>query len=350
MALKSERYSAVFVGCACGDALGMPVETWSRERIKKYAGKVTRFMDAITIRDENGNPLKRDEFGVINYWTRNFKKGEYTDDTILTTALAESIIHSGLDIHETAKMHVSLYEKNMKGGFGGTTIEAIKKLQNGVSPYFSGVIGSPGNGPAMKMAPIGIYADVQDSFDDMYHSRYQASMEFAELVGKMTHLDPRSIASGVVQAHAVHALLQNAERKDFADSLYGTCERFEKPLTPEFTAHERGDLKSRFAWLRSNMDASDEDAYRTLGNDGIVIESYPFALFMMQKYWDDPVNGLIETINFGGDADTTGAMYGALAGARHGMIFPKEWLDELYNKDYLVNLGKQMAKLGDHNV
>lgn len=74
---KAGRYSTVFVGCACGDALGMPVETWMPERIKKYTGRITHFMDAIVIRDRDGNPLKRDEFGVINYWTKDFKKGEY---------------------------------------------------------------------------------------------------------------------------------------------------------------------------------------------------------------------------------------------------------------------------------
>lgn len=239
-------------------------------------------------------------------------------------------------MHEAARMHVLLYEQNMKGGFGSTTIKAIKNLKKGVPPYFSGVIGSPGNGPAMKMAPVGIYADAT--------GKYYESLMFAELVGRMTHLDPRSIASGIVQAHAVYSLLNGATRKEFVDSVCEVCRRVEKPLTTEFTAHDR-DLTSRLDWIRGNMDVNDEHAYRTLGNGGIVVESYPFALFMVQKYWDDPIEGLIETVNFGGDADTTGAMYGALAGARHGMVFSKEWLDDLCNRDYLIDLGKRMHDL-----
>ena len=81
-------------------------------------------------------------------------------------------------------------------------------------------------------------------------------------------------------------------------------------------------------WIIENKDGAVESAYQHLGNTSSVYRSYPFTLFMFQKYWDQPLEGLLETINYGGDCDTTGAMFGALAGAKHGNIFPKHWLNE----------------------
>jgi len=37
-----ERYIATLIGCALGDTLGMPVESFNRQQIKKYAGRVTQ--------------------------------------------------------------------------------------------------------------------------------------------------------------------------------------------------------------------------------------------------------------------------------------------------------------------
>jgi len=66
------------------------------------------------------------------------------------------------------------------------------------------------------------------------------------------------------------------------------------------------------------------------------MESYPFAIFMLQKYWENPLEGLIETVNFGGDCDTTGAIYGALSGAKNGLCFPDEWLKLVPSLELMV--------------
>ena len=72
------------------------------------------------------------------------------------------------------------------------------------------------------------------------------------------------------------------------------------------------------------------------------MQSHPFAILMFQKYWDNPLEGLIGTINYGGDCDTTGAMYGALMGAKEGLIFPEKLVRDLHNNDYLMQLGEKM--------
>jgi ADP-ribosylglycohydrolase len=85
--------------------------------------------------------------------------------------------------------------------FGSTTLAAFERLKQGISPLASGVAGRiPGNGPVLKMAPVGLYMQAT--------GQYEEGLRFAERAGKMTHLDPRSVASGIVQAHAIFALLR----------------------------------------------------------------------------------------------------------------------------------------------
>lgn len=334
-----DRYRAVLLGCARGDALGMPVEGWKREQIKKYApnGKITDFIDPIIVRNEKGWRVRRDEYGKLKCWTRDFKAGEWTDDTILTMAIAESIASSGkMDLKDIAKRQLREYQirklpgGKVFGGFGGTTRIAFKRQEHGVSFYNSGVIGGPGNGPAMKMHPLGMWM----------HATGDVSfgLECAKIIGKMTHLDPRSITSGEVQAVAIYSLLNDCSREEFLETIRETSRTHEKPLDERFTWHKSGSLLKRIEWIYDNRDKSPDEAFSVLGASSAVYQSHPFALFMFQRFWESPLEGLIETVNFGGDCDTTGAIYGALAGARNGTkIFPESWkkgwsdIDRLYN-------------------
>ena len=333
-----DHYIGTLVGCALGDTLGMPVEGWKPEQIRRYVGRVTQPMVAIIPRDGAGNEITEDEFGKIKNYTRHFRLGEYTDDTMLTLALAESIAERGkLDLNDVGNKQLDAFVRNEGKGWGGTTKLAMAQLRNGISPTKSGVIGYPGNAPAMKMSPIGLYIHATED--------YRIGLAFAKSVGKITHLDPRSVVSGVVQAHAVYAALTGISRQEFVDMLPIVGERHEEAATAECKAVDQGTLTTRLQWIRENKDANADTAYRILNNRSSVLQSYPFALFMFQRHWDDPVNGLLETVNWGGDCDTTGAMYGALAGARHGNVWPTEWVEKIQGLEPLVHAAEGIWEL-----
>ena len=82
------KYQATLVGCGYGDTLGMSVEGWKIAQIQKYVGKVTEPITPVLVKDASGKILEEDEFGKLKYYTRDLKKGDYTDDTILTVAIA----------------------------------------------------------------------------------------------------------------------------------------------------------------------------------------------------------------------------------------------------------------------
>lgn len=350
-----EKYQATLLGCAIGDTLGMPFEGWHRDQIKRHIGFIKEPLNPVVIRDSLGNVVHKDENGRIPYVSPYLLKGQITDDTWLTIATARSIVeYKGFNLDNIAKHSLSIFREQMSKQvditpsgipsaaflhpeseipqpFGGTTIAAFENLEKGLSPTESGVMSrNPGNGPAIKIAPVGMYMHAT--------GRYQEGLKFAEEVGKMTHLDPRSIVSGVVQAHATYALLSGSDRNQFLNSSLEICKEWEK-------SKEQGKsvtLAERLQWVVENKDSDEEEAYQQLGAGWSVTRNYPFTIFMIQKYWDAPLEGLLRVANAGGDCDSTAAMFGVLAGAKNGMIFPESWINIVEDGQELTSLATQI--------
>jgi ADP-ribosyl-[dinitrogen reductase] hydrolase len=61
---------------------------------------------------------------------------------------------------------------------------------------------------------------------------------------------------------------------------------------------------------------------------------------------DDFEKGIVWAVNLGGDADTNGAVTGALLGARLGTAaIPPRWLDALERRAEVEGLGRQLAAM-----
>lgn len=337
-----ERSRKMMMGAALGDTLGMPIEGWDPDQIAKYLGRVTQPMsgpEVQTLARNNPNFSRND--APMKYLDRRLGKGEWTDDTLLLLAVAKSIVRAeGFDLETVTKTHIELAkmingtkDRNGWGLFGKTTQTALERLASGVPPTDSGVAdrNATGNGPALKTAPIGIFA--------FRHGIYEQGLDFAEQVGKMTHKNPASVMSGVIQAHAVYSLLENVPKYQFLPKCVELSREFEDDLGPDYDY-----LTPKLEFILENPDMSPSIAQRELGNRFKVTESYPFALFMFNKYWDDPVEGMIAAVNMGGDADSVGAIYGALAGAR-GVEFPHEWQTVVKQKEQLNALAYALANI-----
>jgi len=56
---------------------------------------------------------------------------------------------------------------------------------------------------------------------------------------------------------------------------------------------------------------------------------------------------LVKAVNFGGDADTNGAITGMLAGVKYGLrSIPSRWLDVLYQCENLLNTAEMLWQKG----
>jgi len=106
-------------------------------------------------------------------------------------------------------------------------------------------------------------------------------------------------------------------------------------------------LAERLQWVVEHRNADLETAYHVLGPGWAVTRNYPFALFLFQYYWDDPITGLLTTVNAGGDCDSTAALYGAWCGAVHGLIFSPWWIGVLERSQELKALADALYRLGE---
>ena len=138
---------------AIGDALGMPVEILSAEKIRKRFGRIIGYID----------PPKDHLFH-----SEGMTAGKWTDDWCHTQACADSIIscakHVGRksvtveELFVLSEIASQLVEDSrmLVSGMGGSTREALERVRNGVHWSASGTAGGAGNGVAMKAAPFGI--------------------------------------------------------------------------------------------------------------------------------------------------------------------------------------------------
>jgi len=304
------------LGTAIGDALGMPVESFNPKKIKELYGKITQLEEP---RDEN--PYHK------------LHRGQWTDDTQLMIAIMKSLIEKKcIDYDSIALNHV----KELRGarGWGKATTNSIERIEQGVKWWAAGEPDAAGNGPPIKIAPIGI----------LYGMGTISKLELFTAVlniSRMTHGDPRAIAAGILQAWLIGEAIKGGVEglKSALGIASYECWHYEMSLGRDLTEPLHLKLSDEDSGIWEMSSQSDEDIRRKFGASAFVNQSIPFTYSMVLKYLNEPNEGLVSIVNQGGDADTTGAMAGALFGAAYGMhIFPHEFTDDLEDREKLINL------------
>lgn len=218
----------------------------------------------------------------------------------------------------------------LPAGIGLATLRALIRLSLGVPPERSGVW-SAGNGPAMRSAVLGAHFGADAV-------RREA---FVRASTRLTHTDPKAevAAQAVAWLAAVDELgdaaLQGLSAHSEALEWRRWLELARQGLavgqtTPAFAAAlglERG--VSGYAW-----------------------HSVPVAIYGALRHPRDFRAGLIDVLDCGGDADTTGAIVGGILGARLGsQAIPSDWLDgiaEWPRSVAVLRAAAQRLERGEH--
>ncbi len=298
------RFQGSLLGLAIGDALGMPLEGMRASAIQERFGRVRDFMDAP--------------------W-RLLKAGQWTDDTKMMLCHARSITRSGgFDIEDTAREFVAWYESNDWRGPGRAVYDSLKRLQAGCSPLQSGAKGemAAGNGGAMRIAPIGLL-DCRD---------LDRLREDARLATAITHANEEAVAGGQAVAYVV----ARAARGDLDP---GTI----IPQTADFIGDcqtaERMMMAARF--LEKGMEL--DEALARLGTSGYVVETVASAMFSFLHTPDDFEATVSHAVGGGLDADTTGAVAGAISGAFNGLdSIPERWRENVEAAGEILDLAARI--------
>lgn len=313
---RRERFVGALLGSHVGDALGMPLEGFSMDKLKGSIGRVEGLLDS--------------RLGL----------GTYTDDTQMMIGVAESLIDQGkFDGMDMAWRFIRNFD--ITRGYGPGTVQTLLRIRKGTewNEASRAVFpkGSYGNGSAMRVAPVGI----------LYSGETTKLTETARETSMITHSHPLGICGAQLQAFAVGKAVEldpsdgtDCNRNKFLESLRG----FSVDLCDPFP--ERMEIVRDFM----EREPDDEEVITKLGNNVVSVNSVPTAIYCALRYLDDFRGGVLAAVNLGGDTDTIGAMTGAILGAYNGAgSIPEEWFDKLENRrkgrDYIISLAEKLYDL-----
>jgi ADP-ribosyl-[dinitrogen reductase] hydrolase len=264
------RARAAFLGVAVGDALGA----------------TTEFMTPAEIRSKFGVHRR-----IVGGGWLHLKPGRVTDDTEMSLCLARAIIGKGRwDLTAAADAFLA-WMRSKPVDIGST-------VRRGIRDYLlKGQLETPpnewdaGNGAAMRMVPVAICT--------LGSEQLQAELAVAQ--AHLTHNHPLSDATCITIGRMVQAAMLG-------------CDRFAlHAIARELVAHHPP--------FRFN------DYPGRAG--GYVVETMQTVLHFLFTTGSFE-ECLVGVVNQGGDADTTGAIAGMVAGALYGeSAIPQAWLNRL---------------------
>jgi ADP-ribosyl-[dinitrogen reductase] hydrolase len=285
-------FTALLLGTAVGDALGLPAEGFSPHRIRR------RWKGVWKMRLCFG-------YGMIS---------DDTDHAAMTAECLTSHPHDAASFARALGRAMRWWLLALPPGTGLATARACLRLWCGVPSSRSGVF-SAGNGPAMRAAVIGLF-HAHDA--DMRRAFIEAST-------RITHTDSKACAAAMAVAESA-AWIARPERAATAGELLPVL---------------RG-LSSESAWLNAIdgigshlATGADTAEYATAlglarGVSGYAFHSVPVALYGWLRHRSDFRRALTSVLDCGGDTDSTGAITGALAALETGVAgIPDEWLSRV---------------------
>ncbi|SIS37811.1 ADP-ribosyl-[dinitrogen reductase] hydrolase [Insolitispirillum peregrinum] len=265
-----QRAVGAYMGLAVGDALGATVEFMTRGEIQQHYGVHQKI--------------------IGGGWLR-LKPGQVTDDTQMSLSLGRALIsRQGMDTAVVCE-HFADWLRSKPVDVGNTVRRGIQRyILHGTTrtEYHEG---DAGNGAAMRTLPVAL-ATVNNP---------QALEEWTLAQAHTTHNHPLSDSATLTLGRMIHRLLAGGGVKAVREESNALLARHKS---------------FRFEPYRGQASAYIIDTMQTVQHCYFMTDSFKSCL--------------VETVNQGGDADTTGAIAGMLAGATYGVdAIPRSWLSKL---------------------
>ena len=291
-----DRFRGALLGLAAGDALGTTLEFES-------PGSFTPLTDMV-----GGGPF-------------NLKAGEWTDDTSMALCLAESlVVKNGFDPVHQLETYCRWYRGghlSVKGrcfDIGSATRAALDRFQRKPEPFCGDT--SPyaaGNGSLMRLAPAPLA---------VAHNPELAIRSAGES-SRTTHGAVECVEACRYFAGLLLAAVSGLSKAEILNNDY-------EPAAAYFLGNP---LTGKVAQIASGSFAVKEPPQ--IRGSGYVIHTLEAALWAFRGT-DNFRDGALKVVNLGEDADTTGAVYGQIAGAYYGADgIPSEWREKLAMRELI---------------
>ncbi len=285
------RARGCLLGLAAGDALGTTLEF-------RRPGTFAPLEDMV-----GGGPFDLDP-------------GQWTDDSSMALCLAESLLECGFDPRHQLETYCRWYRHGHWSStgrcfdIGVATRTALARFEQERCEYAGSTDpNSAGNGSLMRLAPVPIrWSRVPDR-----------AVHYAALSSRTTHAADECVDACRFYA----ALLVAAIDGQSKDAILATTV---ENLAPNVAAVAAGSYREK-------------EPPEIVGS-GYVVKSLEAALWAFHQSTTFR-DGALLAVNLGNDADTTGAIYGQLAGAFYGEDgIPAAWRAKLAR-------GAEIADLAD---
>lgn len=308
-----ERFRAVVVGHAIGDALGVPVEFVSREDLDQH-------------------PVTT----MTGYGTYPVPRGAWSDDTSMSLCALDTFGADKLNFDKVMKNFVRWYynddftptgEMFDVGNTCSIAIERYTKEQ--ISWRECGLVdeNANGNGSLMRIHPFVLYTFLLDT-------NTKTKIEIIELASALTHAHKRAkMACGIYAFVLWEILLSNScdHQQEIVRCGLKKARDYYKNNT-EFTHFD-------CMYKKLNVDSCDGLVVeQDIVSDGYVVNTLEAALWCLTST-NTYVDCVLKAVNLGDDTDTTAAIAGGLAGAVYGYnAIPQQWKNDLIKLDYIEQL------------
>ena len=298
-----DRFRGCLLGLAAGDALGTTLEF-------SAPGSFDPIDDMV-----GGGP-----FGL--------RAGQWTDDTSMALCLATSLLESGgFDPVD----HMERYLRWFREGYlsstgscfdiGGTTREALVRFERTGEPYSGPTDAmSAGNGSLMQLAPVPMFfaGDAREAI-----GRSAAS-------SRTTHGAVEAVDACRYFAGLLVGALRGVDKETLLSEHYSPVEGLwnEAPLAPKIAAIASGSFKVKHP-----------PEIRGTGYVLDTLEAVLWAFFHTEDFRE----GALKVVNLGDDADTTGAVFGQIAGAYCGVeSIPANWRQRLAMSTEITSMADRL--------
>lgn len=263
--------------------------------------------------------------------------GEWTDDTSMALALADSIGQAGWDLNDQAQRYLAWWRKGTYSvtghcfDIGNATAAALQRFEQTADAATSGdrAERSSGNGSIMRLAPVPIrfLNCFPDQIDELAAKAAESSLP--------THASPQCLSACRYMTLLLAGLMQGLDRAEVLAPDWPPLLRLKEiePLHPEIEAIAAGSFHQRQPPI--------------IQGSGYVVKSLEAALWAFHDA-EDFREAVLKSVNLGDDADTTGAVCGQIAGAYWGeQGIPPSWLNQLAQREMIEPILARLLETAD---
>lgn len=287
--INKENVMGCFIGLAVGDAYGTTYEFKNRTQLPE------KLPNSLI----GGGPF-------------NLKPGDWTDDTSMALCLAESIIEKGWNPKDQMERYIDWWKKGHNSvtgecfDIGGATSKGLSWFIMTEGKSFVTDKNSAGNGVLMRLAAIPI----------VYSGNSIKVLNTCAFQSLMTHPSSQSIECSMLMGAIINKILCGEKDKRKILNFETLFDSNEKQAYKELLMAYECIPNDRIERIkRVEYDGLPSEK---ISGDGYCVTTLEAALWAFLST-DNFEDGLKKVVSLGDDTDTTGAVYGQIAGAYYGL-------------------------------